>query len=419
MKAPETKAQFHDVYEDLKKRFETMELELTVRDPDQDLEGYVVVWNTKICKDGPFDRDGKGSGKGGTRILRDLEIEDIKRLARSMAEKNAAAGLRLGGAKSGLRYDSNAPDYEEKYRRFVKLVQNSGILVEDGGIFGGFGYDVGGKPPLNAQWACDELGTLGSFAGKPVGMGGTDYDKEGIAGLGVAVAARTVFENRGKAIDDVTFTVQGIGAMGGAVVKYFANYGAKLRAISDPRFGGTWVFENFASDKLVDTIFNQQDSNVNECLASEGRLLSDDTEIALYQDVDVVFPCALEDAITKKNADRIVAPYVCEGANNPTTAEAHDILFAKGIVVIPDIIANPGGIISAYVELSSDVSPAENVKTRAKVDQAKAMTEDRVAANTLELLGYVDTLGVRPDKVGDYMAWRNIFYGIPTQKNGE
>lgn len=412
----DTKDDFYKELEQLKQRFSEMqpELEVTVRDPEMGVEGYVVVWNTGICAGGPFDRNGKGSGKGGTRILPDLKLEDIKRLARSMAEKNAAAGLPLGGAKSGLKYDSNQPDYEEKYRRFVKLVQNAGILAEDGGIFGGFGYDVGCKPPLNAKWACDELGTTGSFTGKPVDMGGTDYDREGIAGLGVAVAARTLLDIRNIKPSDANFAVQGIGAMGAAVIRYFHDYGGNLKYIADPRYGGTWKMNNYASQDLVSAIFRQETDKVQTLLQAEAVLISADSSEVLYQDVDILFPCALEDVLRGDNANKVKAKFISEGANNPTTDEAHKILFDNGVIVIPDIIANPGGIISAFVELSSKVSAEENAKTRAKVTEAKSLTEMRVSKNVHELLGYVDSLGVQPDKAGDYMAYRNIFYGIPS-----
>jgi len=405
---------FYAALAELKARFDAMkpELEVTVRDSDMGVEGYVVVWNTGICKGGPFDRQGRGSGKGGTRVLPHLELADIRRLARSMAEKNAAAGLPLGGAKSGLKYDSAAPDYEQKYRRFVKLVQNSGILAEDGGIFGGFGYDVGCKPPLNAQWACDELGTLGSFTGKPVEMGGTAYDKEGIAGLGVAVAARTLLQTRHIVAKDATFAVQGVGAMGAAVIRHFSTFGGKLKSISDPRHGGTWVFKDSASEEIVNAFFEQDRAKAQKLLEAEAALLSPDCQEALYQDVTVVFPCALEDVLTKETADKVVAPFISEGANNPTTDEAHEILFAKGKIAIPDIIANSGGIIAAYVELTSKVTPEENAKTFAKVEEAKKMTMQRVESNVYDLLSYVDGLGARPDKVGDYIAYRNIFEGV-------
>src|SRR6478736_2351606 len=169
--------------------FETMppELEVTVRDPALGVEGYVVVWNTGISAGGPLER----SGKGGTRITPTVTLEEVKMLARTMALKNAAAGLPLGGAKSGLKLDPSTAGFERQYRRFVRLC--APFLHENGGPFGGFGFDIGARPE-HALWACDELGSTRSFTGKPLHMGGTDYDREGIAGLGVAVAGATVLE---------------------------------------------------------------------------------------------------------------------------------------------------------------------------------------------------------------------------------
>lgn len=412
----QTAGAFHRSYEELKERFHGMEEELsvTVRDPAQGVEGYVVVWNTAICRGGPFERNGKGCGKGGTRVLPDLELKDVKRLARAMAEKNAAAGLPLGGAKSGLRYDSSAPDYEEKYRRFVKLVQNAGILAEHGGIFGGFGYDIGGRPPHNAHWACDELGSPHSFTGKPAELGGTDYDREGIAGLGVAAAARTLLEEKGKTAAGTRFAVQGTGAMGSAVIRYFSEYGGTLHSLADPKYGGTWLLPDGASTALTGALAGQDTETASALLQKEGRLLSADCQDVLYQHVDMLFPCALEDVITVGNAGRIKAPFISEGANNPTHDDAHEILFQNGTIVIPDIIANAGGIIAAYVELTHEADPEENARTRVKTQAAKDMTERKIADNVRELLRYVDILGIRPDKAGDYMAYRNIFYGIPS-----
>ena len=280
--------QFYDELSLLEEKFNSTEpeLEMTFTDPDTDVEGFVVVWNTNISKNGPLFVNGKGCGKGGTRIKQGLSLDDVKRLSKAMAEKNSAAGLPLGGAKSGLNADPEAPDYEIKWKRFVRLVKDSGILKVDGGIFGGFGYDIGGKPPLNALWTIDELGDGKSFTGKPVDLGGTDYDRIGIAGLGVAVAGKTLLEEAGRKAKGATFAVQGVGAMGSAVVKYFDNLGGVLKSVSDPKYGGTWVFENGASKKFI-----EEPSLEN--LKQEAQKISDENEAALYQDVDIVFPCAL------------------------------------------------------------------------------------------------------------------------------
>jgi glutamate dehydrogenase (NAD(P)+) len=403
------KDEFLETYQDLKKRFYAMEPELavTVSDEDLDIEGYIVVWNTQISENGPLNK----CGKGGTRIAKDLELEDVKRLARAMAEKNAAAGLPLGGAKSGLRADPNADDYEHKYKRFVELC--APYLYENGGIFGGFGYDVGGKPPFNAHWTCEVLQTTKSFTGKPAEMGGTDYDIEGIAGLGVAMAAKALMDIKNHPSHLSSFSVQGAGAMGSAVIKYFSEHGGVLRSISDPKFNGSWLLQNAPSKKLLSALINKEDSLALALLEKEAKLISENNDEALYQNVDVVFPCALEDSINENNAHKIQAPFLCEGANNPTTDHAHDILFKNNVLCIPDIIANPGGIIAAFVELTSEVSDDENAKTFAKVKEAKRTTEDKVKASVEELYSLVNQVNSSPDKVADYIAWRNILHGIP------
>src|SRR5215470_9400508 len=104
------------------------ELEVTARDPALGVEGYVVVWNTAISVGGPLE----GCGKGGTRITPQVTLNEVKMLARTMALKNAAAGLPLGGAKSGLRLDPDAPGFENQYRRFVRLC--APLLRENGGV---------------------------------------------------------------------------------------------------------------------------------------------------------------------------------------------------------------------------------------------------------------------------------------------
>jgi len=402
-KMPATKEQFDQVFSDFKKRFDAMEPEVEeiVRDPAMGIEGYVVVWNTGISKGGKLE----GCGKGGTRIMPDLKLEDIRRLARSMALKNAAAGLPLGGGKAGLKADPKAPDFEKTYRRFVTLCKPH--LYKFGGKYGGFGFDIGASP-VHALWACDELGTTDCFTGKPLEMGGTDYDREGIAGLGVAVAARAALAYDGKQPSGVTFSVQGLGAMGAAVFRYFSEYGGHLRALADPLYGGTWTLANDPSPQLREALIKRDTETVRTLLATEGQKQSVDTQDALYQDVDVLFPCAVQDVITIENVDKIKAHYISEGANNPTTPEAYTNLFKRGITVIPDFIANVGGIIAAYIELVSDVTPEENVRTRAKVKEAKDMTEQKIAANVHELLDMVKTLGVEPSHAGQYMAYRNI-----------
>lgn len=384
---------FYDQLTDLKARFSDMkpEMEATVRDPELGVEGYVVVWNTAISVGGPMER----SGKGGTRVTPHVTMDEVKMLARTMALKNAAAGLPLGGSKSGLRADTSAPDFEKKYRRFVKLC--APYLRENGGPFGGFGFDLGAQPE-QAIWACDELKSTTCFTGKPLSMGGTDYDREGIAGLGVAVAGQTMMDVRG--VKPQTFAVQGMGNMGAAVLRYFNETGARLNAMADPKYGGTWVFEKPLSAELTKALITQDVATANKLLPQEGQKISDESEDVLYQETNILFPCAVQNVLTETNSVKVKAQFVCEGANGPCTEEAREKFHELGIFLVPDFIANSGGVIAAFVELTS--------KSNKKADEAKAMTREKISANVREMYALADRYGAAPHDAGMFIALGKI-----------
>lgn len=390
-----TRESFLQELAQMKVQFDAMkpEVEETVRDPELGIEGYVVVWNTGISKGGPLEF----SGKGGTRITPTLTLDEVKMLSRNMAIKNAAAGLKMGGAKSGLRADPNGPDFEKQYRRFVSLCKP--LLHENGGKFGGFGFDIGGNP-IQAIWACDELKSTRSFTGKPLHMGGTDYDREGIAGLGVAVAAKTMLELKGEDPKLSTFAVQGMGAMGAAVYRYFSAAGAQIAVIGDPKYGGTWHFDGAPSAELHLALIENKVEQAKALLAHEAKQISGDAADALYQDVDVVFPCALQDVITDANVDRIKARFMSEGANKPTKESAQLRLHDKGIWVVPDFIANSGGIIAAYIELTSSSND--------KCNEAKDLTSKKITENVKEMVSLMDQYDIAPQQAGMYMALNRI-----------
>lgn len=376
------------------------ELEMTVRDPELGVEGYVVVWTTLAAKNNPLGR----VGKGGTRVTPNTSLDEIKMLARIMALKNAAAGLPLGGAKSGMRDDPSSPGFEQRLRRFAQLAAST--LIERGGIFGGFGFDIGVKPE-HSRIVCDELKSTRCFTGKPLDMGGTDYDREGIAGLGVSVSAVTALEFEQKPVSGATFAVQGLGAMGAAIVRYFSEAGGVLRAVSDPMVSGTYLLKQGASSALIEAIAHHNWDTTRALLAREGERA--ELNEVLYQAVDVLFPAALQNVITEANVAQVKAKRVVEGANSPLTAEARTALYKRGVLVLPDFIVNAGGIIAAYVEMNSKVSIEENLTTKKNAEDAKALTRERMRANVQETLELATSIGVEPARAARYLALRNIF----------
>jgi glutamate dehydrogenase (NAD(P)+) len=386
---------FYDELNALKHYFEGMapELEVTVRDAALGVEGYVVVWNTGITAGGPLE----GCAKGGTRIAPHVSLDEVKMLARTMALKNAAAGLPLGGAKSGLKLDPSAPGFEKQYRRFVRLC--APLLYENGGPFGGFGFDIGARPE-HALWACDELKSTRSFTGKPLNMGGTDYDREGIAGLGVAIAGSTMMEVKNENPATATFAIQGVGALGAGVLRYFSEGGARLAGLGDPKYSGTWAFDRPLSAELYRALIGQDIDAAKSRLPKEAKKISETAEDVLYLPVDILFPCAVQNVITAGNVDRIRARYVCEGANGPVAADARANLHDRGIPLVPDFIANAGGVIAAFTELTSEGSN--------KAEEAKALVREKIAANVRTLFEIAGHYDADPQDAGLHMALSKI-----------
>ncbi len=403
MDAPATRADFLSRFHELNDRFEALEpeMELTVRDPELDVTGHLVVWSTLAARKGPLGP----CAKGGTRLTRTVDIEELRMLSRIQTLKNAAAGLALGGAKSGLAADPTAPGFETKYRRFVDLLKP--VLHENGGVFGGFGYDLGGNP-IHCRWACDQLGSTRSFTGKPVELGGTDYDAEGIAGLGVARAAATATRLRGEELKEMCYAVQGVGAMGAGVIRYFNPTGAQLTWISDPRLGGTWHLPNGPEPALLNDLISMHFQSAIERL-QEGEYHEHGLEEVLFAPVDILFPCATQEVLHKDNEMRVQARIISEGANNPLTEMARTAFHERGVLVLPDFIANAGGVIAAYVEMTSSVGNEENARTRAKVEEAKRVTREKVAENVTQMLDLVERYEVEPVVAGRYIALSRIF----------
>lgn len=387
---------FHTQLADYQKRFDAMEPEqkIVLEDKAAGIEGYIVVWNTGISQSGPL----KGVAKGGTRIHPELTLDEVAMLARKMALKNAAAGLPLGGAKSGLRGNPDHPDFEKTYKRFVELAKPH--FYENGGACGGLGFDIGAKP-IHAKWAVEVLGSGKSFTGKPVDMGGTDYDREGIAGLGVAVAGRTLLEENGKTIKGAKFAVQGLGAMGAAVVRYFSGYGGVLSALSDPVYGGTWKLPSAPPQEFYDNIQHRRSEKVESYLEKHGEFISSDTSAVLEVQTDILFPCAIQNVINRHNYEKIRAAFISEGANSPINDEIYPLLHERDIQVVPDFIANPGGIIAAFVEMTSE--------SNNKVDEAKAMTEVKIAENVRQCLSLAKEHNVTIREAGLFLAYSRIF----------
>ncbi len=191
--------------------------------------------------------------------------------------------------------------------------------------------------------------------------------------------------------------------MGAAVIRYLSQYGAQLRCISDPRIGGTFVLDSNPSSELIKSISEQDFSKTKILLAGMQPL---DLEDVLYQKVDILLPCALQDVLTAENAAKVKAMYIVEGANNPCTAEARRYFHNSGIKLVPDFIANPGGVIAAFVEMTTDFDPTN---LRKKPEKAKSDTIEKIRQNVANTLNLAREHNIEPASAGKYLAYKNIF----------
>jgi glutamate dehydrogenase (NAD(P)+) len=303
-------------------------------------EGYRVQHNLS-----------RGPGKGGVRFHQDVTLSEVMALSAWMSIKNAAVNVPYGGAKGGVRVDPKKLSSAELERLTRRYTSEIGLLI-------GPSKDIP-APDVNTNgqimaWMMDtysmNVGTTatGVVTGKPLDLGGSlgrvEATGRGVFTVGVEAARKT-----GLALEGARVAVQGFGNVGGTAAKLFAQAGSKVVAVQDH----------------TGTIFNDGGINVPQLLAHVERHggvrnFSQAESIADAEfwgtPCDILIPAALENQITKNNASRIQAKLVIEGANGPTTIEADDILRDKGVLVLPDVIANAGGVTVSYFEWVQDFS---------------------------------------------------------------
>ena len=287
----------------------------------------------------------RGPSKGGIRYHPDVTLDEVKSLAMWMTWKCALMGIPFGGAKGGVVCNPkkmSPGELQKMTRRYT-----SEIINEIGPEKDIPAPDVGTTPAVMA-WIFDTYSmnkghsVLGVVTGKPLNVGGSLGRLEATA-HGALYILREAAKKQGKSFDGMRVAVQGFGNVGSYLARFVQEDGATVIAVSDS----------------VGGIYNPDGIDVQLALARKqetGRLegLKDTEAITneelLELDTDVLAPCALEQVITSENADRIKASIVVEGANGPTTPTADEILDERGVMVLPDVLANAGGVVVSYFE---------------------------------------------------------------------
>ena len=286
----------------------------------------------------------RGPYKGGIRFHPQADKDEVRALAMWMTMKCAVAGIPMGGGKGGIRVDPKTlskSELERLSRGFVKaLYRNLGPEVDVPAP------DVNTTPEI-MMWMADEYAKLSgdarnaTFTGKPVGHGGSEGRGEA-TGLGGFLVFEALREHL-QIAQPSRVVVQGMGNVGSNAARIFREHGHVIIAMSDSK--GGIVSESGLDPQAVDAYKKEHGSLAG---FPETRAVTNSELLELS--CDVLIPAALENQITKENAARINASMVLELANGPTTPDADDILFARQIPVVPDILANAGGVIVSTFE---------------------------------------------------------------------
>lgn len=295
---------------------------LHIHEPAIGLKAILVVDNVAT-----------GPAIGGVRLAPDVSLEECFRLARAMTFKNAAAGLPHGGGKSVIFGDPamDAAKKETLIRAFARAIGPTVEYIA--------GPDMGTNETAMA-WIRDEIGRA---AGLPREVGGIPLDEIGATGFGVAVACEAAAPFAGLSLDGARIVVQGYGAVGRNAARYLERKGAKLVGVADR--GGA-VANPDGLDLAALTELTRAGHSVGEYAG--GKVISHEELIGLP--CDIWIPAARPDVLRADNVDRLNCKLVVQGANIPATAEAERMMFERGIVSVPDFIANAGGVICASVE---------------------------------------------------------------------
>ncbi len=300
---------------------------IEVYNPKVGMRGFVVIDNTAL-----------GPGKGGIRMTPTVTSEEVFRLARAMTWKNALADIPFGGAKSGIVADSRqlTPKHKQAIvEAFSKAIK---VVVPDQYV---------AAPDMNMaeiemEWFAKANGSKQSTTGKPSSMGGLPHEL-GSTGFGVFHATKVAAPFAGLDLKNATVAIEGFGNVGYFAAKHLTEHGAKLIAVSDSR-GTIHNSEGLDFKKLAKTkkekgsVIHYKPGNKDCC------------EDILAIKADILITAAVPDLIKVSDVRRLKFKLIVEGSNIPMTPGTEELIREKGILVVPDFVANVGGVISSYVE---------------------------------------------------------------------
>ena len=295
----------------------------------------------------------RGPCKGGIRYHPNVNLDEVKALASLMTWKCAVVGIPYGGAKGGIQCDPKQMSQAEicrMTRRFTAM-----ILPLLGSTRDIPAPDVNTDAQVMA-WMADTISmlqhqsTMETVTGKPIALGGSQGRREA-TGRGVALVTSELLKRKGWPLSTTTVAIQGYGNVGSAAATILHDMGCKIAAVSDIS-GGLYHPEGLDIPAVNRHVATHPSRLLEGYQAPGVKAISNDG--LLTSDVDILIPAALEHQIHAENAPKLRAKMIVEAANGPTTSEADQILQERGITVVPDILANAGGVVVSYFEWVQD-----------------------------------------------------------------
>jgi len=364
---------------------------IRVYDPSIGMKGILCIDNTAL-----------GPGKGGMRIRDGVDVLEVFKLARTMTWKCALAELPFGGAKGGINADPYTIDKIKYMKSFARAIS---VFCPDQWVSAP-DMNVGEK---EIEAFVEVIGDRQAATGKPEHLGGIPHEL-GTTGFGVGISIERslavlsqvspILElSRGvpilESLTGLKVVIQGFGNVGSELAKYIADKDATVVGISD-YWGAIYDPEGIDISKALRHAYATEEDQSIKNFKGAKEIPRDEL---IYLDCDILVPAAVSNVITAENASRINARLVVEAANLPTTKEAEEILFKKGILVLPDLLVNAGGVIGSYVEYLGKGA-----------DEAFSMIESKIGNNTKLVMekAIEDSTIIPPRKVAMEIAMERV-----------
>lgn len=307
-------------------------------------EGYRVQHSTVL-----------GPAKGGLRYHPEVNLEECEALSSLMTWKCSLAGIPYGGGKGGVSVDPLELSMREREALTRTFAARIAPVISDWTDIPAPDVNTGAQEMV---WIMDTISKLrgkfepGVVTGKPIPVWGSK-GRNAATGLGVATCIQELLKTQNVPVQQATIIVQGFGNVGTFCAKYMSEAGAKIVGISD--ITGGYYCESGIDVASAMAYVAKHPKRILEGYEQPG-LVKMDGETILEQKADVLAPCALEGAINGKNAAKLQVKYIVEGANGPVTPEGDEIIDQRGIILVPDFLANSGGVIGSYFEWVQDLA---------------------------------------------------------------